>query len=102
MIAGRVDHMDIHAASAGERPLRYAIIGCAAAIAPTHLQALTQLPTAQVVGMADIDAERGAARAADAGCPFFVDHRALLAELRPDVAVICAPHPFHAPIALDC
>ena len=94
--------MDIHTASADDRPLRYAIIGCAAAIAPTHLQALAQLTAAQVVGMADVDAERGAARAADAGCPFFVDHRALLAELRPDVAVICAPHPFHAPIALDC
>jgi UDP-N-acetyl-2-amino-2-deoxyglucuronate dehydrogenase len=82
--------------------MRYAIIGCAAGIVPTHMRALAQLPSAQIVGVSDISAERGAPRAAEAGCPFFVDHRALLAELRPDVAVICTPHPFHAPIALDC
>jgi predicted dehydrogenase len=82
--------------------LRYVLIGCAAGIAPTHLRALAQLPTAQVVGMSDIDAERGAARAAESGCPFFVDHRDMLAELHPDVAVIVTPHPFHAPLALDC
>jgi predicted dehydrogenase len=82
--------------------MRYAIIGCAAGIVPTHLRAIAQLPGAQIVGMADISAERGAARAAETGCPFFTDHRALLAEQRPDVAVICTPHPYHPPIALDC
>ena len=82
--------------------MRYVIIGCAAGIAPLHLQALAQLPTASIVGMADIDARRGAARAAEVGCPFFVDHREMLAALRPDVAVICTPHPTHAPLALDC
>ena len=82
--------------------MRYAIIGCAAGIVPTHLRALAQLPSAQIVGMADISAERGAARAAEAGSPFFADHRALLAEQRPDIAVICTPHPYHASSALDC
>ncbi len=86
----------------GPSTLRYIIIGCAASIVPTHLAALAQMPDAQVAGMADIDVERGAARAAEVGCPFFADHRAALAELRPDVAVICAPHPFHAPLAQDC
>jgi predicted dehydrogenase len=52
--------------------------------------------------MSDINAERGAARAAESGCPFFVDHRQLLKETRPDVAVIVTPHPFHAPLSLDC
>ncbi len=83
-------------------PLRYVIIGCAASIVPTHLQALAQLSAAQIVGMADISAERGAARAAEVGCPFFVDHREALAELRPDVAVITTPHLFHPSIAMDC
>jgi predicted dehydrogenase len=78
------------------------IIGCAASIVPTHLQALAQLPAAHIVGMADISAERGAARAAEVGCPFFADHREALAKLRPDVAVITTPHPFHPPIAVDC
>ena len=94
--------MASHGDTPGEHPLRYALIGCAATIAPLHLQALAQLPAAEIVGMSDIAAERGVARAQEIGCPFFVDHRALLAELQPDVAVICTPHPFHAPQALDC
>ncbi len=83
-------------------PMRYAIVGCAAGIAVTHLQALANLPGAQIVGMSDIDAVRGAARAATAGCPFYTDHRTMLKEVQADIAVICTPHPFHAPIAIDC
>ncbi len=82
--------------------LRYAIIGGAAGIAPTHIRALQQLPSAQLAGMSDISAERGLAAAQAAGCPFFGDHIEMLAELRPNVAVICAPHPFHLALALDC
>jgi predicted dehydrogenase len=88
-------------ATSGSTALRYAIIGGAAGIAPTHIRALQQLPGAQIVGLSDINAEGGAARATELGCPFFVDHRDMLAELKPDVAVICAPHPFHPPLALD-
>ncbi len=80
---------------------RFAIIGAAAGIATTHLQALALLPDAQIVGMADLARERGAERAAAAGCPFFADHRAMLDAVRPDVAVICTPHPTHAALAID-
>lgn len=83
-------------------PLRFALIGCAAGIAMTHLEALGKLPGAQIVGMSDINAERGAARAAEHNAPFFTDHREMLAATTPDVAVIVTPHPFHAPIAFDC
>src|SRR5689334_20972792 len=82
-------------------PLRYAIIGGAAGIAPTHIRALQQLPGAQIAGLSDINAEGGKARAEEIGCPFFVDHREMLDAIKPDVAVICAPHPFHPPLALD-
>ena len=37
------------------------------------------------------------ARAQEAGCPSFVDHRELLA-LAPDVVVVCTPHPSHPPL----
>ncbi len=94
--------MELATRPAETPPLRYVIIGCAAGIAPLHLQALAQLPAASIVGMSDIDATRGAARAAEVGCPFFVDHREMLAALHPDIAVICTPHPTHAPLALDC
>lgn len=81
--------------------LRIAIIGSAAGIAATHLAALKQFPAGQLVGMADVAAEAGAARAKEYGVPFFTDHRALLAEVKPDLAVITTPHPFHAQIARD-
>lgn len=82
--------------------LRYAIVGCAAGIAVTHLAALSRLPGAKIVGMADVAAERGAARAAEYNSPFFTDHRAMLEAVAADVVVITTPHPFHAPIAVDC
>src|SRR5215212_174654 len=88
-------------ATGGGTALRYAIIGGAAGIAPSHIHALQQLPGAQIAGLSDINAEGGAARAAELDCRFFVDHREMLADLKPDVAVICAPHHFHPPLALD-
>ncbi|WP_433825454.1 Gfo/Idh/MocA family protein [Actinoplanes sp. CA-015351] len=36
------------------------------------------------------------------GVPFFTDHQALLAEVRPDVVIICTPPHTHLPIALSC
>jgi UDP-N-acetyl-2-amino-2-deoxyglucuronate dehydrogenase len=85
-----------------DMPLRFGLIGCAAGIAATHLEALGRLEGARIVGMSDVAAERGAARAAEHDCPFFTDHREMLAQTSPDVAVVLTPHPFHAPIALDC
>ncbi|BCX06024.1 MAG: oxidoreductase [Candidatus Roseilinea sp.] len=81
--------------------LRYAIVGAGAGIAELHLRALAQLPAARIVGMADVNAERGQPRAAEAGCPFFTDHRAMIEATQPDVVVICTPHPSHPQIALD-
>lgn len=83
-------------------PLRIAVIGGGAGIAATHLEAIAALPEARLVGMSDLSAERLEPRAAQAGVPAFGDHRAMLAELRPDLAVICTPHPSHAALALDC
>lgn len=82
--------------------IRYVVIGCGAGIAAHHLLALEQISDARIVGMSDVDAARGAARAEKQGCPFYTDHRSLLKQEHPDVAVICTPHPFHASIALDC
>ncbi|MCS6847136.1 MAG: Gfo/Idh/MocA family oxidoreductase [Anaerolineae bacterium] len=81
--------------------LRYAIVGAGAGIAELHLRALAQLPAARIVGMADLNPERGRPRAAAAGCPFFTDHCAMIEATQPDVVVICTPHPSHPQIALD-
>lgn len=84
------------------QPLRYAIVGGAGGIAQTHIQALAQIPGAQIVAISDLDERRGGERATQLGCAFFRDHRPMLAEFHPDVAVICTPHPSHAAIAVDC
>ncbi|MBA3943293.1 MAG: Gfo/Idh/MocA family oxidoreductase [Herpetosiphonaceae bacterium] len=92
--------MDLEADRRQEPRLRYAFIGSAATIVSLHLKALAQLP-ADIVGMADVDAERGAARASEVGCPFFAAHRPMLDKVRPDVVVITTPHPFHPALAID-
>jgi len=81
--------------------LRHAIVGVGAGILGAHLPALQKLETVQVVGAADVSAEVGRLRAEELGCPFFSDHRALLAATQPDITIILTPHPFHAAIAID-
>src|SRR5436190_2015221 len=43
--------MESHVGASNDPSLRYVIVGCAASIVPTHLQALARLPTAHIVGM---------------------------------------------------
>ena len=82
--------------SSNSPTFRYAIIGGGGGIAETHLKALAELPAAQVVALADVNPERAEMRAAELGCPFFADHRDMLKQVKPDIAVVCTPHPSHA------
>lgn len=81
--------------------LRYAIIGGAAGIAATHIAALQKFG-GSIVGLSDPNLTGATVRAQEIGCPAFADHKEMLNAVQADVAVICAPHPFHVPIALDC
>lgn len=101
-MASKVDGLEIQNKSEDGPAFRYVIIGGGAGIAATHLKALERLPRAQVVGLSDINAEQAASRAAQLGCPYFTDHHEMLAALKPDIAVICTPHPSHATLAIDC
>lgn len=83
------------------RVLSHLAIGAAASIFEQHRVGLTAGP-ARLVGVADVNEALGRERAAALDVPFAVDYRELLADTRPDVAVIMTPHPFHAPIAVDC
>lgn len=83
------------------QPLRTIIIGVGAGIFPWHQTALNNTPFT-IVGVTDVNATVGQQRADELGCPFYSDHRTLLAETKPDVATIITPHPFHAPLAIDC
>ena len=78
--------------------LRYGVIG-AGVVAPLHLQAIAALDDVELVGISADDQELAVARAQEAGCPSFVDHRELLA-LAPDVVVVCTPHPSHPPLTI--
>ena len=81
--------------------LRYVVIGAAASIFPTHRRA--QLAAGiNVVAASDIRAEPGKQRAAEIGCTFYEDYRAMLAETKPDAAIIVTPHPSHPTIAIYC
>lgn len=83
------------------REFTYAIVGCGAMIAQNHFAALKRLDNARIVGACDTSPGRGAARAVAVGAPLFVDHIGMIERTRPDVVVICTPHPSHARIAVD-
>jgi predicted dehydrogenase len=84
-----------------ERTLRHVLIGVGAGVLGMHLRAL-QLDTVELAAVSDIDAERGRQRALELGRAFYPDHRTMLAETQPDVAVVLTPHSCHAAIAIDC
>ncbi len=76
--------------------VRFGIIGCGA-IGPTHAAAIGQLPDAEVVAVADLNAER----AASVGKKFSVtrvyrDERELIADPDVDVVCVCTPSGMHA------
>jgi len=83
------------------KTFRLAIVGSAAGIAATHLKAIQQIKEIKIVGMADVAAEKGAARAKEYDSPFFTDHKKMLAETKPEIVVITTPHPFHPSVAVD-
>lgn len=78
--------------------LRHVVIGVGAGIFDTHRPAPASGPV-ELVGVSDINVITGEQRAAELGYPFYPDYRTMLADTRPDVAVVMPPHPFHAPIA---
>jgi len=82
--------------------LRHVYIGVGAGIFKGRHKEVLDLPTLEVVGVSDIDADAARERGESLGVPHWVDHREMLEALKPDVAVITTPHWFHAPIAIDC
>ncbi len=82
--------------------LRYVVIGVAASVFRSMHRPAEVAEGVHVVGVCDIDAAAGKQWAADIGCPYYADYRTMLAETRPDVAVIVTPHPLHPSMAIDC
>jgi predicted dehydrogenase len=83
------------------RKLRHVVIGVGAGIFFLHKDALAHLPEAELVGVVDVNAQLGQQRAEELGVPFYQQHQAMLADLKPDVTSIITPHPSHASLAVD-
>ncbi|HVU66475.1 MAG TPA: Gfo/Idh/MocA family oxidoreductase [Ktedonobacteraceae bacterium] len=81
--------------------LRYAVIGAGAGIFNSHRAPLAQ-PEVELVGVSDINLAKGQKVAAEYGCAFYEDYRLMLAETRPDVAVLLTPPFLHASMACAC
>ncbi len=84
------------------RPLRFAVIGIAASIFKAVHRRAMQAEHIDVVAGCDINARDGQEQAASLGCAFFEDYRQMLAETRPDAAVILTAHPLHPSMTIDC
>ena len=84
-----------------ENRLRHVVIGIGGAVFTEHLPALA-LPTVEVVAVSDINVEKGKQRADQLHCTFYQDYPQMLAETRPDVAVIITPPLLHAKMTIDC
>lgn len=81
------------------KPIRHVIVGAAAGVWSMHKYCLG-LDTTEIVGVTDLNHEKGRQRADELHCPFFPDYETMLNETQPDVAVIITPHTTHAALAL--
>ena len=82
-------------------PLRCVVIGIAASIFPAHR--IAQKGTnVEVVAGCDLRAGPGREWTDEIGCAFYTDYREMLAETKPEAAIIVTPHPSHPDIAIDC
>jgi predicted dehydrogenase len=67
-----------------------------------HAPALQSSGQIEIAAVCDVNVAAAERQAERFGCPYFADHREMLAAIRPDAAAVLAPHPFHAAIAIDC
>lgn len=80
---------------------RVGVIGAGWWTSFVHLPSLVSYPDAELIGIANRGAEKGAQTAAQFGIPrSFTDHHDLLA-LKPDVVLIATPHDTHYQLAKD-
>ncbi len=70
-------------------------------ISGNHLAAIADNPDIQLVAVCDVVPARAQAAGERWGVPAYTDHRAVLAEVRPDVVHITLPHHLHVPVAID-
>lgn len=82
--------------------LKSLIIGCGA-ISHTHISAINKNKLSEIIAVCDINRERAAAAAKEAGCEsFYTDYEIMLRECtQADVVHICTPHYLHSEMAIS-
>lgn len=83
-----------------DSPVRYAIVGCGV-IGPVHADAVTQHPSAELVGVCDILPERAQSCAERFGGRAYADCAEMLECERPQAISVCTPHNCHAEVAVQ-
>jgi predicted dehydrogenase len=78
--------------------IRFGIIGCGV-IGPTHAQAISRVPNARLVAVADVVAERAQDMAATYRVTPYADLQEMLDRERLDVVNICTPSGLHGAVA---
>ncbi|GGD49501.1 Gfo/Idh/MocA family protein [Paenibacillus nasutitermitis] len=74
----------------------------AGGIGDSHLEAISRLEGIQASALADINLERAQNCADRFGLKAYTDYRAMIAEVKPDIAIIALPHFLHREVALYC
>lgn len=80
----------------GPRRARIGVVG-AGAVATRHVAVLSGMDDAEVVGVADVDAERAGVLAAACGASAWPDAESMLAGVAPDAVYVCVPPGAHGP-----
>ena len=80
---------------------RFAVVGVGANVFNMHAPAL-QSSAFEIAAVCDVNLAAAERQAERFGCPYFADHREMLAAIHPVAVAVLAPHPFHAAIAIDC
>lgn len=85
--------------TASLQKLRYGLIGVGANVYGMHHPGL-ELPTADIVGICDLNGDVNEKVRAEWEASAFTDYQQMIDETRPDVVVVMTPHPWHAPMAI--
>ena len=81
--------------------LRFGVVGCGS-IGPTHAGAIKQIADAELVAIADVNADRAAAAAKKFDvAKVYPSHKELIADPAIDITCICTPSGMHSDMAIE-
>jgi predicted dehydrogenase len=80
---------------------RVAFLGAGAIVQRGHIPAFQRIANVETVAVCDVNEARAKSVAAEAKIPrVYADYEKLLAEVKPDIAVVATPNVFHTPMSI--